>query len=67
MPEKLKDKGSYFSGTQYVLNAFEDQRNNAARSGWEVTGQLEECPKTKRLHYQFMVHVPGQQRVAAVR
>jgi hypothetical protein len=60
------DRASFWSGTQFNLKAFEDQQNAAAQRGWSVTGQLEECPKTKRQHYQFAVKT-GQVRMSQVR
>jgi hypothetical protein len=55
-----------WSGTQFNLKAFEGQRNEAARAGWTTIGQLEECPDTKRQHYQFAVKTP-QVRMSQVR
>jgi len=52
------NRGTMWSGTQFVLEAFEGQQNAAAREGWTCMGQLEECPTTKKKHYQFAVKTP---------
>lgn len=58
-------RGTMWSGTQFVLEAFEGQRNAAHRLGWTCSGQLEECPSTKKQHYQFAVKTP-QTRMSKV-
>lgn len=47
-----------WSGTQFNIKAFADQQNAAAQLGWTCLGQLEECPETKRQHYQFAIKTP---------
>lgn len=59
-------RATCWSGTQFNLKAFEVQQNEATQLGWTVKGQLEECPETKRQHYQFAVKTP-QVRMSQVR
>lgn len=58
MSSGTSQRGQLWSGTQFVLEAFKDQQNEALRNGWTCLGQLEECPETKRKHYQFAVKTP---------
>jgi len=51
-------KKTLWSGTQFVLEAFKSQREDALRLGWTCEGQLEECPDTGRKHYQFAIKTP---------
>jgi hypothetical protein len=51
-------KKTLWSGTQFVLEVFKSQREDALRLGWICEGQLEECPDTGRKHYQFAVKTP---------
>jgi len=51
-------KKTLWSGTQFVLEAFKSQREDALRLGWTCEGQLEECPETGRKHYQFAIKTP---------
>lgn len=66
MPDFSK-KSCYWSGTQYCIEAFEGQQNAASAKRWTVTGQLEQCPKTGRSHYQFCVKTPYGPRWSEVR
>lgn len=34
--------------------------------GWQVTGQMEQCPKTGRYHYQAMLKTPQVRRSAVI-
>lgn len=63
---KFENKSAWWSGTQYNLTAFPDQQNDAAQRGWQVRGQLEECPTTKREHYQFAINTGYGPRMSAV-
>lgn len=54
----LTNKSTMWSGTQFNLKAFADQQNAAAQQKWTCLGQLEECPDTKRQHYQFAIKTP---------
>ena len=54
----LTNKSTMWSGTQFNIKAFADQQNAAAQQQWTCLGQLEECPETKRPHYQFAIKTP---------
>lgn len=54
----LTNKSTMWSGTQFNIKAFADQQNAAAQLRWTCLGQLEECPETKRQHYQFAIKTP---------
>lgn len=54
----MTNRATLWSGTQFNLTAFEGQQNQAKQKGWTCLGQLEECPETKRQHYQFAVKTP---------
>jgi len=58
MPSDMTNKSTMWSGTQFNLKAFADQQNAAAQLRWTCLGQLEECPETKRQHYQFAIKTP---------
>ena len=66
MPKsKMTNRATLWSGTQFNITAFEGQQNAAKQKGWTCLGQLEECPETKRQHYQFAVKT-GQVRMSEV-
>lgn len=54
----MTNRATLWSGTQFNISAFEGQQNSAKQRGWTCLGQLEECPETKRQHYQFAVKTP---------
>lgn len=66
MPIDQTKRATMWSGTQFVIEAFEGQQNEAARLGWTCLGQKENCPKTGKPHYQFAVKTP-QVRMSQVR
>lgn len=55
-------RSSFWSGTQYAIKTFPEQRALAEQQGWKVDGQEEECPTTGRRHIQFWIKTPQLRR-----
>jgi len=55
-------KASFWSGTQFAIKTFPEQRALAEQRGWKVDGQEEKCETTGRLHIQFWVKTPHMRR-----
>jgi len=60
-------KSTYWSGTQFCIEAFEGQQNAAAAKRWTCVGQKEACPTTGKPHFQFAVKTPYGPRCSEVR